>query len=69
MLPLVRYSVTQAALLVEAGRPQLSSRRVSALECYGDLHAAVPRFSGPMVEALVLVTDATTTPEDFAQAI
>jgi hypothetical protein len=66
---LERYTVTQAALLVEARRPQLSSKLVSALECYHDLADSAPRFDGGMVEALVLHTAHSTSGEDFTQVI
>lgn len=66
---LERYTITQAALLVEAKRPQLSSKLVSALECYHDLAAPSPRFDGGMVEALVLHTASSTASEDFTQVI
>lgn len=64
-----RYTPTRAALLVEARRPELASRLVSALEVYPDLDAARPRFDPAMVGALVLHTQRATQHEDFCAVI
>ena len=64
-----RYTPTRAALLIEAKRPELSSRLVSALEVYPDLAAARPRFDRAMVGALVLHTQRVTAAEDFCAVI
>ncbi|HZK79941.1 MAG TPA: hypothetical protein VFC46_02715, partial [Humisphaera sp.] len=68
--PLIqRYTVTQAALLVESARPKLSSKLVSALECYHDLAAPCPRFDGAMVAVLVTQTASSTASDDFTKVI
>lgn len=64
-----RYTPTRAALLVEAARPNLGSRLVSALEVYPDLEAEYPRFDPAMVGALVLHTQRATAQEDFRAVI
>ncbi|HWE04838.1 MAG TPA: hypothetical protein VG326_20700 [Tepidisphaeraceae bacterium] len=68
--PLIgRYTVTQAALLVESARPHLSSKLVSALECYHDLQSPSPRFDGAMVAVLVTQTASSTASDDFTKVI
>ena len=64
-----RYTPTRAALLVEAQRPELGSRLVSALEVFPDLEAERPRFDPAMVGALVLHTQRVTAQEDFRTVI
>ncbi|MEN9575114.1 MAG: hypothetical protein RL514_2969 [Verrucomicrobiota bacterium] len=63
------YTPTRAALLIEARRPELGSRLVSALEVYPDLAAERPRFDPAMVGALVLHTQRVTAQEDFCAVI
>ncbi|GDY20762.1 hypothetical protein LBMAG56_21080 [Verrucomicrobiota bacterium] len=64
-----RYTPTRAALLVEAKRPELGSRLVSALEVFPDLEAERPRFDSAMVGALVLHTQRATAQDDFRAVI
>ena len=66
---LVRYTTTRAAMLVEARRPDLRTRVVSALELYPDLESGRPRFDREMVEATVVWAQRTTEREDFLAVI
>jgi hypothetical protein len=66
---LQRYTVTKAALLVEAGRPELNTRLVSALETYEDLQRERPHFDGAMVQALIVRTQESTETDDFCAVV
>lgn len=64
-----RYSLTRAALLVEAQRPELRSRVVSALELYPRLAESPPPFEPAMVEALVAYAQESTAADDFRAVV
>ena len=51
---LARYSLARAALLIEAKRPDLKSRVISALELYPELEAGRMSFDAGMLAATVL---------------
>lgn len=64
-----RHTAIGAALLVEAQRPDLLSRLVSALQLYPELEQERPRFDATMVRALVIQTQTATAGEDFRAVI
>jgi len=66
---LSRYSTTRSALLVEAARPDLRTRVVSAMEVYPDLEAPRPRFDPELVRALVVHAQRSTERADFTEVI
>ncbi len=66
---LARYSAVRAALLVEAGRPALRSRVVSALELYPKLEAGSTAFDPGMLAATVQFAQDSTRDDDFRQVV
>lgn len=66
---LQRYTVTRAAMLVEAGIPELKSRVVTALELYPELEAGAEHFDPVMVGTVVVYAQASTAEQDFAVVV
>ena len=70
VLPLLkRHTVTEAAMLVETGLPDLNGRVVSSLEVFEDLDREPPRFDRGMVVALVQYAQESTGSQDFGRVI
>ena len=70
VMPLrARFTPQRAALLVEAARPQLNSRVVSAIEVFADLDRPRPHFDRGLVEALVIHAQRSTQDEDFRTVV
>ena len=70
LLPwLKRYTMTEAAMLVEQGLPELNGRVVSALEVIDDLDRDRPRFDRDMVRALIHYAQDSTRDEDFGRVV
>ncbi|HUW35170.1 MAG TPA: hypothetical protein VM223_26470 [Planctomycetota bacterium] len=70
LLPLLkRYTLTEAAMLVELGLPDLNGRVVSSLEVYEDLDRERPRFDRGMVRALISYAQDSTREQDFGGVV
>ena len=70
VLPLLkRYTLTEAAMLVETGLPDLNGLVVSSLEVFDDLAREQPHFDRGMVCALIAHAQDTTRDTDFGRVI